>query len=268
MKLRIQHTTLFRYEQPISEAYTEMRLAPMDNAGQRLMRFQLTTEPHGEVMRYADRYNNLVHYFDVLQSHEKLKVMARSEVMTTDSYSDEQEELSPLDWHDLLSPSIYAPEGEMFRELARSCVNETDMLATALALAEKIHNAIRYETGATDVRTKADEALRIGRGVCQDYAHVMIAACRSIGLPARYVSGYLNSPQANERGHAASHAWVDVFVREAGWLAIDPTHNCRQNANYVRIAMGRDYYDVPPTRGIYKGNSREEMEVLVKVEAV
>lgn len=268
MKLRIQHTTLFTYDNPISEAYTEMRLAPMDDAGQRRMRFHLTTEPRGEVTRYFDRYNNLVHYFDLLQPHERLKVTATSEVYTVDTFVDEQKELLPLDRYDYLTPSDYSPDGSVFAELARSCVNEGDQMATAMALSEKVYNAIRYERGATDVKTKADEALQIGRGVCQDYAHVMIAACRSTGLPARYVSGYLDSPRAAESGNAASHAWVDVFVSEAGWISLDPTHNCPQNASYVRVAVGRDYADVPPTRGIYKGNSEENMEVTVRVESV
>jgi len=268
MKLRIEHTTLFTYDQQISEAYTEMRLAPMDNRGQRRMHFQLTTEPHGEVTRYLDRYNNLVHYFDLLQPHERLKVTARSEVYTADDSVEEQEELFPLDKYDYLTSSHYAPEGDVFLELAQSCISELDKMTTALALTEKVHKSIQYERGATDVKTKADESLQIGRGVCQDYAHVMIAACRSTGLPARYVSGYLNSPRANETGNAASHAWVDVFVSGVGWISLDPTHNCQQNANYVRVAVGRDYADVPPTRGIYKGNSEEKMEVTVKVQAV
>ncbi len=266
MKLRIQHITIFAYDLPISEAYTEMRLAPMDNASQRRMSFYLVTEPHGEVTRYADRYCNEVHYFDVLQPHDKLKVTATSEVHTTDSFIDEQQELSPLDRYDYLTPSVYAPESEVFRELIESCRPGDDPLKTALALMEKVHHALKYERGATDVKTKADEALRLGRGVCQDYSHIMIAACRAIGLPVRYVSGYLHTPHAQESGNAASHAWVDVFVPDAGWMSLDPTHNCQQSANYVRVAIGRDYADLPPTRGVYKGNSTEKLEVAVKVE--
>ncbi len=268
MKLRIEHTTVFFYDKPISEAYTEMRLAPMDNAGQRRMYFNLATEPRGEVTRYRDRYNNEVHYFDVLQPHGELKVTARSEVYTAESFTDEQKELSPLDQYDFLSPSIYAPKGEVFAELAGSCESGDDLINRVTRLMEKVHAAIKYERGATDVKTKADEALRIGRGVCQDYSHVMIAACRSAGLPARYVSGYLNSPSAQENGHSATHAWVDVFISGEGWVSLDPTHNRKQTAKYVRMAIGRDYADVPPTRGIYKGNSKERMEVDVKVDVI
>jgi transglutaminase-like putative cysteine protease len=245
-----------------------MRLAPSDDARQRRAFFTLVTEPHGEVMRYTDRYGNEVHHFDVLRSHDELTVTARSEVHTSDTILEEQPELSPLDSYDFLTPSVYAPEGPEFRELAGPCVARGDAAATALALMEKVHRAFAYEPGATDVTTKADEALRLGRGVCQDFAHVMIAACRSVGLPARYVSGYLNSPGATDTGNAASHAWVDVYVPGEGWMSLDPTHDSAQNANYVRVAIGRDYADVPPTRGVYKGNATERMEVSVRIKVL
>jgi transglutaminase-like putative cysteine protease len=268
MKLRIQHTTLFSYDDRIAEAYTEMRLAPTDDAGQRRASFHLVTEPRGDVLHYADRYGNEVHYFDVLRPHDRLKVTAKSEVHTADAFVDERRELSPLDRFDFLMPSPYAPQEAMFRKLAEPCVLAVNAAGTAHALMEKVHGALSYVPGATDVKTRADEALRIGSGVCQDFAHVMIAASRSVGLPARYVSGYLNSPGATERQDAASHAWVDVFTPDEGWISLDPTHNCRQNENYVRLAVGRDYGDVPPTRGVYKGNATEEMNVSVKVEVV
>jgi transglutaminase-like putative cysteine protease len=268
MKLRIQHTTVFSYKTPITEAYTEMRLAPTDDAGQRRTSFHLVSQPRGDVLRYADRYGNEVHYFDVLKPHDELRVTARSEVHTADTFVDDRKELSPLDRFDFLVPSSYAPDEAMFRELAEPCVRPVNAVGTALALTERVHGILSYVPGATDVKTKADEALRLGRGVCQDFAHVMIAACRSIGLPARYVSGYLNSPGAMERDDAASHAWVDVFTPDEGWVSVDPTHNCRQNANYVRLAVGRDYADVPPTRGVFKGSATEQMDVSVRVEVV
>jgi transglutaminase-like putative cysteine protease len=239
MRLRIEHITTFSYDLPISEAYTEMRLAPMDLGGQRRTSFRLRTEPSGEVTRYLDRYQNEVHYFDVLQSHQQVKVTALSEVLTADAFVDEH--------------------------LAEANVIVGNKLATAHALMRAVNRAIQYERGATSVKTTADEALQIGKGVCQDYAHVMLAACRISGLPARYVSGYLYSPDAPEM---ASHAWVDVFVTGYGWRALDPTHNCPQDEKYVRVATGRDYADVSPTRGIYKGNAKEKMEVVVQISAI
>jgi transglutaminase-like putative cysteine protease len=135
-------------------------------------------------------------------------------------------------------------------------------IATAYTLMSAVYQAIPYERGAASVTTTADEALQLGKGVCQDYAHVMLACCRLSGVPARYVSGYLYSPNAPEM---ASRTWVDVFVAEHGWRSLDPTHNCPQYRRYVRGATGRDYADVPPTRGMYKGSAKEKMEAHVKV---
>jgi transglutaminase-like putative cysteine protease len=129
---------------------------------------------------------------------------------------------------------------------------------------QAVYSKIKYEKGATDVNTTAAQALAIGRGVCQDFSHILLAACRSQGLPARYVSGYLY----NNGYSTATHAWVDVYVAGVGWRSLDSTHNQVQNAQYVRVAIGRDYADVSPTRGIFVGNAKETMEVSVKVTEI
>lgn len=265
MRIRIEHTTTFTYDSLISEAYTEMRLAPLDLGGQRRVLFRLQTEPEGEVTRYLDRYENEVHYFDVLQPHQQLRVTALSEVLTEDRYHDDARELLPLASHDYLVPTPYTPEDETLQALARPAMFKEGAVAAARALMHEVHRAITYEKGATTVKTTAAQALALGKGVCQDYAHVMIAAARAAGLPARYVSGYLYSPDAPEM---ASHAWVDVFLRGYGWLALDPTHDCAQDSRHVRVGVGRDYADVAPTRGVYKGKAEEKMDVQVNVERI
>ena len=277
MRLQIRHTTVFRYAELINEAYTEMRLRPLETAGQRCYRFSLTTEPRGEVMSYLDRYGNQVHHFDTLQSHQQVVVTASSDVETPSSFRPEFQELPPLDRYDFLAPTDYAPGNGRIGEFARGHLVADDPLRTARGLMDAIYRRLVYDPEATDVKTRAPEVLEIGRGVCQDFAHLMLAATRCLGIPARYVSGYLYSPQVvNERkeagiaipANAASHAWVDVYLENHGWLSLDPTHNCEQTAEYVRVATGRDYADVPPTRGIYKGSAREELEVRVEVRAV
>ena len=275
MRLQIEHLTTFTYDTPISEAYTEMRLRPMEAGGQRRLSFALVTEPHGEVLRYADRYGNDVRYFDTLFPHQKLVVSAISEVITSERLSDDQSELSPLDRYDYLMPTDYAPCGEVIQQFVAAQVGDAvagvdaaraePASGAAMRLMSAIFTHLKYEPGATDVKTRADEALRLGQGVCQDFAHLMLAACRCCGLPARYVSGYLYGP--NNSANAASHAWVDVFT-EQGWLSLDPTHNTQQTELYVRVAVGRDYADVPPTRGVFKGNATEALEVNVQVQAI
>lgn len=262
MKLRIEHHTRFSYDGPVSEAYAEMRLKPLDADGQRCLSFRLTTEPHGEVARYEDRFGNDVRVFDVLNSHENLVVSAYSEVLTSNVFTPEVPNLSPLDEHDYKIATRYTVESPRVETLAAT-VQTSDPEKVALGLMEAVQRAIVYEKGATDVNTTADGALEIGRGVCQDYSHVFIAACRKRGLLARYVSGYL----FDDGRTAASHAWADVLIPGMGWISLDPTHGSAQTAHYVRVAVGRDYADVPPTRGVYKGSARESMDVVVTVSA-
>jgi transglutaminase-like putative cysteine protease len=250
------------YDQPISEAYTEMRLKPLDADGQRCLTFQLATEPQDAVLRYTDHFGNDVRHFDVIQSHQKLMVAAVSEVLTPDSYAADSSVLSPLEEFNYLTPTAYAPHTSDLTAFADSHRDLNDPVVTAHALMHAIHDTLAYEKGATDVRTTAAEALSLGRGVCQDFSHIMLAACRVQSIPGRYVSGYLYN-----NGHtAASHSWVDVLLPERGWVSLDPTHDREQTAQYVRVAVGRDYADVPPTRGIFKGNAKEKMEVAVSVK--
>lgn len=267
MHLTLAHTTTFTYSAPILEAYTEMRLRPMTTAGQQVTAFKLTTEPAGGVRHYADRFGNEVHYFDVLMPHQRHVVTARSEVITTDdTQALMAEPLTLLEAYDYVAPSRYAPCTGPIQAFVAPLAALTDPAAQAQALMAAVAGALAYERGATDVRTSADAALALGRGVCQDFAHLMLAACRCLGLPARYVSGYLYTPP-NADAELASHAWVDVYLAGQGWLALDPTHNAAQSGHYVRVAVGRDYADVPPTRGVFKGNAKEELAVEVSVTA-
>jgi transglutaminase-like putative cysteine protease len=264
VRLRITHTTTFEYDRPVIEAYMEMRLRPLDAGGQRCESFRMVTHPAGEVFGYRDRFGNNVRHFDTIAPHDRLVVSAWSDVSTNDAFVDPEQDLSPLDSFDYLQPTECAPVDEPLRVFARRHLVKKDGVATARAVMAAVHDALDYAPGTTTVKTTAAQALALGRGVCQDFAHVMIAACRALGQPARYVSGYVFAPRRGTA--AASHAWVDVFVPGRGWLSLDPTHAAAQDGSYVRLAVGRDYADVPPTRGVYKGTSGEAMKVDVQVE--
>lgn len=273
MKLRIEHTTTLSYDESISEAYTEMRLRPIDGSGQRCLHFRLATQPSGEVAQYTDRFGNVVHHFDTLPSHDRQVVKAASEVHLSQTFADYQRELSPLEHFDYLAEGIYTVANDEIRSFAAGHVASGDATATVLNLMHALHSGLQYEPGVTHVKTTAAEALSLRRGVCQDFAHIMLAACRSVGIPARYVSGYLYNPDAevSESGinnDAASHAWIDAFVNDSAWMSVDPTHDCLQTMNYVRLAVGRDYSDVPPTRGVFKGQANETLNVNVVVSAL
>ncbi len=263
MWLTVEHVTRFSYDAPITEAYTELRLKPTHGHGQRCSSFSLVSEPRREtVAEYVDRFGNTVHHFDVLEQHDHIAVTARSEVWTTPSFV-EATSPSPLDRFDFLAPSRYVPLGDGLAELAASAAGSGAPDETAAALMHAVRTAMTYERGTTTVHTTASEALAEGRGVCQDFSHVMIASCRIRGIPARYVSGYLYDPDHGDLGE--SHAWVDVHLGEAGWLSLDPTHDVEQSEHYVRVGVGRDYEDVPPSRGVYKGTADETLEVAVAI---
>jgi transglutaminase-like putative cysteine protease len=268
MILRVEHTTEFGYDAPIAEAYTELRLRPLEGGGQHCSSFRLQTEPFGlRVREYLDHFGNDVHHFDVLASHERLSVTAVSEVMTPAWFTGDRRQPTPLELHDYLSPTGYAPFAGGIMKLAEGFTGVGDGFDRASGLMTAVSEELVYEPGATDVQTRADEVLELGRGVCQDFAHVMLAACRSVGIAARYVSGYLYDPTL-EGDNAASHAWVDVWDEERGWIALDPTHEREQTESYVRVAVGRDYADVPPTRGVYKGAANEVLAVRVGLLAL
>ncbi len=264
MRLNIEHITTFTYDAPIGEAHTMMRLRPMDAGGQHCLSFSLFTEPRGELTEFTDPRGNNVRYFDVLAPHEQLIVSAMSQVLTPERMTNERIELTSFERFDYLNESPYTEHSDIIHDLAHSAEVANDAYATALALMRAIHAAIKYERGVTDVKTTAPQALKLGRGVCQDYTHVMLSACRSVGLPARYVSGYFYGTKSNT-AYAATHAWVDVFLEGQGWVSLDPTHNTEQTPNHVRVAIGRDYADVTPTRGIYTGHASEKLSVKVRV---
>lgn len=258
MRLRIEHTTAFDYDSPISEAYTEMRLRPLETDGQFCTFFHLRTEPEDEVFSYTDRFGNTIHHFDVLHSHNRLVVTSLSEVSTPSRFEPTSNELSLLLRYDYLQPTNYAP---FTKELAALGRGDPSNPRYPQQLLEAVHKSLVYTKGATTVETTAPQALALGKGVCQDYTHILLSAVRANGIPARYVSGYVFS-----EGHtAATHAWADIYLPDQGWISLDPTHNREQNDHYVRLAVGRDYSDVPPTRGVYTGNAKEHMRVHVSM---
>lgn len=261
MRLRIEHTTTFNYDHLISEAFTEMRVCPLEGNGQHTLSFSLHTEPQDETNMYKDSFGNDVCHFSVIQPHQRLLVSSSSEVITSPYFDSEKEDLSPLDEYDFLMPTRYAPLTAEIKNFTDGFNRPGQPYETALAIMNGISERLSYQNGVTTVKTTAPEALKLGTGVCQDYAHLMLASCRCQKLLARYVSGYLY----NNGFSTATHAWVDVYVPGRGWISFDPTHNCEQTERYVRVAVGRDYADVPPTCGVFVGNAREEMEVVVDV---
>lgn len=267
MLIGVEHTTRFTYAARISEAYTELRVRPLSSGGQNCTSFRLVTDPPGVRIRtYRDRLGNDVQHLEVLEDHDRISITARSEVSTAPVLSDSGHDASPLQVYDYLAPTEYAPFSEALVELAATAEGKGTETERAVEVMRTVRSLLVYERGATDVMTRADTALELGRGVCQDFAHVMLSACRHAGIPSRYVSGYLYDPL--EESEVATHAWVDVLDAERGWVSLDPTHDREQTEAYVRVAVGRDYADVPPTRGVFKGTGEETLEVAVRIAAL
>ena len=282
MLLEIRHVTQYHYERPVRESIMELWMQPQKTARQRLVSFELEIEPASQVFSYADSFGNAVYHFDVPHPHDKLTIVARSAV-ETESPGERPDALDMGEWDRLRSEFV---RGECFDFLRpHGFVETTDALLNFIAehnledlrrkdpltamriLSETIYQAFEYQPGVTDADSPIDLALSAGRGVCQDFAHIMLAVCRSWGLPARYVSGYLFTDRdAGDRSDPdATHAWVEVFLPSLRWVGFDPTNNVMTGERHVAVAIGRDYADVTPSRGVYKGDSDSDLSVGVSV---
>ncbi len=277
----IHHHTRYRYEAAVSESTMEVRLQPRTDSRQRCLSFQLEVSPHAQLLTTSDCEQNVIHYFDIPRSHTELLLRSHSLVMVQEA-PPIPEALNSSEWDaleeivatgrywDWLAPSNFAAPTSLLSDFAVEIgFNQIqDPLSALFQLNERIHSAFEYTPKSTAVDSPIDIALQHRRGVCQDYTHVMIALLRRRGIPARYISGYMfQDPEKKmeEDFSSASHAWVEVYLPSAGWIGLDPTNNTHVEDKHVRIAVGRDYADVPPTRGVFKGIVRSELTVGVHI---
>jgi transglutaminase-like putative cysteine protease len=256
----IVHTTRFVYDARVAETHMEIRERPLDGLGQRCLDFNLSVRPRADVRSYRDGFGNTVHYFDQLTSHDRIEVTARSLVETGLQDEDTGGEEFPEDYLQFRNPVLDVPG---VRRLVNGSAASEEVLD---ALASRIHGQFEYVPLSTTVSTAVDEVLRLGSGVCQDFAHLFLAAARSLGVPCRYVSGYVQ-PGGDRVGAGATHAWAEAWVG-GRWIGYDPTNPVRAGADHIRVAIGKDYNDVPPTRGVFVGSAHETMEVTVVVRSV
>ncbi len=268
MKLHIEHETTFTYTQPVCEAIGEARLHPRHDAGQQVHSFQLALDPSTPVDVIADRFGNTIHCYSMLSSHQRMVVAATSVLDTHTESLSAAPPLTLMERHDFTAPSPYVPiAGDLLTFAQHHAPSGGTAEDTTHALMRAIYETCTYEPGSTNSATAADAVLVGRRGVCQDFAHLLIALSRSLGLPARYVSGYLYDPDTLPDTILASHAWAEVFLDGHGWLGLDPTHNRVVGALYARIAIGRDYTDAAPVRGVYQGSAQETLAVRVRMHA-
>jgi transglutaminase-like putative cysteine protease len=271
MRLLVEHITKFNYDSPVYETATEIRLRPCDSmlSGQRVLDFSLSLTPSVPLFSYVDYFGNTVHHTNLLDSHDSLEIISKSTVLT-DGGRTAWQPIDDIRSLDFLSETKFVQVDASIVKLVEkglSLTSSSYALDKAIELCRTTFNELTYEPGVTDVHSVSSEVLELGRGVCQDFAHVMIAACRCSGIPARYVSGYLYGGLDTERDDRESHAWCEVYCgKEQGWVGLDPTHDTTYvDERYVKIGVGRDYSDVPPVRGTYKGIATEDLTVVVRM---
>jgi transglutaminase-like putative cysteine protease len=277
----IRHVTRFRYSAPVRESVMELRMQPRSEGPQTLRSFQISTNPRAQLYAYTDHLGNAVYHFNLLREHEELRIEAQATVEIIHR-APWPEVLDPLEWSryngfnlsddhfDMLEPSKFArpsPELLSFMKIADLEKPAVDPLSALKTLQRGIYDSFDYEPGVTEVNSPIEVALEQRRGVCQDYAHIMTAVARIWGVPCRYVSGYLYHKGSRDRSAAnATHAWVEAYLPSLGWVGFDPTNNIMAGERHVRAAVGRDYADVPPTRGTYKGGADSELSIAVSLE--
>ena len=275
MRIAIEHRTRLEYTADVVESVMDTRLGPRTDEHQRWITFDLKVEPVASVRRYNDGFGNAAHLITIARPHRTIDVVTRGEVETTlvDPFQPPRERptaLGPGDAADCLGPSPLIPRADALAPMAAPYRDDPPFEAVQ-KLMHVVHERFEYRPDVTDVETGVDEVLGHSSGVCQDVAHVLIGLCRAIGIPARYVSGYiLAGPEPDEpkRGAAASHAWVEAFAPTHGWRGFDPTNDLLASERHVKMAVGRDYHDVPPTRGTFRGVAEEELAVTVTTQPV
>jgi transglutaminase-like putative cysteine protease len=278
----IRHVTRFQYTSPVRESVMELRMQPRSEGPQSLRSFQIATNPRAQLYAYTDYLGNAVYHFNVLRAHSELRIETQALVEMA-PFRDLPQAADGLEWQrynsynmnaeqfELIEPSKFCHSSELLRKfIAEHGLGqpESDPLTALKDLCKTVHDAFDYQQGVTQVHSPIDDALKEGRGVCQDFAHIMIAVARGWGIPARYVSGYLHHGQKNRDRSVedATHAWVEAHLPSLGWIGFDPTNDIMTGERHIRVAVGRDYADVPPTRGTLKGDAESELAISVSVQ--
>jgi transglutaminase-like putative cysteine protease len=284
MRFSVTHRTLYEYRVPASESFAELRVCPRNTKTQKVIKRRLTVEPAAPVDNYVDYFGNHVEFFSVPFRHHSLAVESTAEVQTfpapdlregLDVTLGEARQIFNSQMYrlfDFLQPREAVPLGEVVRPIKRRFFEAGVTLGESLhELNRWIYQHFKYQSGVTDISTPLAQVVKQRRGVCQDFAHLMLALVRTAGLPARYVSGYIEAydPEKTDAkliGAAASHAWVEVFLPGGEWYGLDPTNNQPAGERHVVVAVGRDYHDVAPMRGTYKGAFDQKLQVIVSLK--
>ncbi len=273
-RYRIVHTTTFTYPEPVRSSHNELRMTPLSEERQTTLENRIRIRPMTWSHVYRDYFGTAVTVVESNQPHDRLEIEATSTVerpgLTPPTDSNSWADLTDDRLHDLFSEWLMRTRrtepGEGILGLADGVRVAPTPRAAAEELAERIRTAMAYERGATGVHSSGEQAWQTGRGVCQDFAHIAVSALRHIGIPARYVSGYLMPQSGAEVGESArgeSHAWFEFW--DGTWTALDPTNGTTVGTEHVVVARGREYQDVPPLKGVFSGGRRGDTSATLEV---
>ena len=277
----IEHAIEFVYSAPVQASVMTLYLHPAQDRTQVVRGFEIETDPSGAVFEFEGPFHNRGHFFDRPGAHRRLSIVGRSTVevgpipespieVGKDGWARLGDEARTPDLGLMLQPSRFVRASPVLADFIRNCGLERgdDPLATAVALRSRLHELFDYIPGTTAVDSPIERILDSREGVCQDYAHVMASILRGWGIPTRYVSGYLG-PDLEREGDVTtgeSHAWVESWLPGVGWIGFDPTNDTQCDVRHIRVAVGRDYADVPPTRGVFRGSAESMLRTRVTIE--
>jgi transglutaminase-like putative cysteine protease len=272
-RMRVVHSTGYAYKSPVTASFNEARLTPRSDSRQNVILNRIETVPATRSYRYVDYWGTAVTSFDLYAPHTELEVTSSSVVET-----DRGEMPKKVSWEDLdseavidrydemLSPTDYVPASRRIQAVGRRIAKYNEPADAVLAAAQWAHSELEYVPGTTGVHSSGLDAHREGKGVCQDYAHLTLILLRGMGIPARYVSGYLHPNREAAVGETIdgqSHAWIQAWT--GGWWNYDPTNDSDINEQYISVGVGRDYSDVSPLKGIYSGEGSTDLDVVVEI---
>jgi transglutaminase-like putative cysteine protease len=275
---RIKHITRYTYPSTVIDSANQVMLFPVDDEEQEVKKHELIITHQPSVEIYTDYFGNKVGIFSVIRPHTQLTIESVIEVVIGETMLPDNAMAAETQWDNLQIIQEQIPYMDfLFREsseaeeeitaVALSMMQETTTpFAVAEQLSAYVYHHFEYKKGITSVETKVDEIWKLKAGVCQDFAHVLLVMLRMVGIPARYVSGYICPKNHELRGEGATHAWVDAYIPFHGWIGLDPTNNCIAGDRHVRLAIGRSFTDCTPVKGTYKGSSEHTLEVSVTIE--
>jgi len=276
----ISHLTLYTYTDPVTGSMMEVRMHPRRESNQHVVEFGLDISPRANTLDYDDYLGNVIHIFDIPAKHTKLAIKMDTivemhetplvpEAISSDAWGTLEAQQFTRDAFDMLKPGHFARTSPAFEAFSQEVgfLKLDDPLSTLRDINQKLYDTLEYDQTVTNVDSPIEVAIENRKGVCQDYAHIMLTVVRGMGIPCRYVSGYLyhRTEEQDRSAEDASHAWVEAWLPELGWVGFDPTNNLICGDRHIRACIGQDYEDTAPTKGVFTGAAETELAVSVQV---